>query len=139
MQITHTPETQLIEVNVDQLMHFLKEEQFDPEITDALHLVLLPVSHQNDVTDEMLDDYEDERWVVFVPCGNKGAAAINQELFALVRQAVLEEAFAPWDNDAAERCWEHWGQPTDIEGDAQAFAARAPLVVTCAQVVSNAQ
>ncbi len=138
MQITQTRETQPIEVNIGLLRQFLNAEQFHPEIIDELHLVLLPVSSQAAIADDLFEDHEDEPWVIFVPCGNKDAVAINQELFASIRRDVLEEAFAPWINDAAEHSWQAWGQPEDIGLDAQAFAARAPLVVRDVRFLSKA-
>ena len=138
MQITQTRGTQHIEVNTDRLRQFLNAEQFHPEIIDELHLVLLPASSQAAIADDLFEDYEDEPWVIFVPCGNKDAAAINQELFTSIRRDVLEEAFAPWINDADEHSWQAWGQPQDIQQDAQAFAARAPLVVRDARLLSKA-
>ncbi len=126
MQVTRTPQTQHIGLNIELLKLFLVQQQFDPEIINELVIMLLPITNKNGIDDAFYDEHA-LPWTIFVPCLGKDATTIQRDLLEAIRREVLEEAQAPWDNCAAEQSWNTWGQPDEESQDVETFAASAPV------------
>lgn len=125
MNITRMPGTQHIGVDMPRLKSFLLEQHFDPEIIKELEIILLAVPTDDEIDDDLYEEYPD-RFALFLACTGKDAPALQLELLTSLRLTTIEEANAPWDNVPAEKSWNAWGQPDVRSQDASLFAAAAP-------------
>jgi hypothetical protein len=125
MYITRMPGTQHIGVDMPRLKSFLLEQHFEPEIIHELEIILLAVPTDEDIDDDLYEEYPD-RWAQFLACAGKDAPTLQLELLTSLRLTAIEEANALWDNEAAVRSWNAWGQPDVRSEDAPLFAAAAP-------------